>query len=58
MIMATSSFSHNVVIKDKESLKALVEAVETSQKQEAVHVELAGSVKHADKNWIKANLKK
>ncbi|MDR2611241.1 MAG: hypothetical protein LBC58_07270 [Clostridiales Family XIII bacterium] len=55
--MATSSFSHNVVIKDKDAFKALVKAVEVSQKQKNKPVKLSGNVKYADKRWIENNLK-
>jgi hypothetical protein len=56
--MATSSFFHNVVIKDEAALKRFIEAAEESEKRDAKPVKINGKVEYAGKDWIKKNIKK
>jgi hypothetical protein len=56
--MATSSFFHNVVIKDAETAKSFIRAVEHSEKNPPKPVIMSCPVEKADKEWIRKHLKK
>lgn len=56
--MATSSILRNIIIKDKELAKGLVDALENAENKQAKEVKISKIVKNTSRNEIKSLFKK